>query len=250
MVAAFYSELELAVSKDRLDPFRPASGDQLETAIQYFWNVALCQALYPSLNMLEVVTRNSLHRFLEQQFGRPDWYDDPSFLQRRERDDVVLAKRLVHRTGKPVTPGRIVAALNFGFWVSLLDALYGDDASGPRLWGAFPSPNLALVFPYAPAGFQPYRRRIHGRLDDFRLLRNRVSHYEPIWQGIRLPSRQKRTPPRIVVPQELHAALIETIGWVNPTMGEASGALDMFPLVEQRGQHMIEKRIKREIGIA
>ena len=200
MISAFYSELERSVSADRLKPFQPTDGDPLTTSVNYFWNIALCQALYPSLNMLEVVTRNSLHTFLTARFKRPDWYDTPYFLQRRELEDVATAKRNIRRSHTQYKPGHVVAALNFGFWVSLLDTLYGEDPTGPELWEAFPSPNLALVFPFAPASHQRYRRRLHGRLDDMRLLRNRISHYEPIWQGVRLPSRRKKTPPRIVMP--------------------------------------------------
>lgn len=249
MVAAFYAELELAVSADRLAPFQLATGNQLEAAVNYFWNIALCQTLYPSLNMLEVATRNSLHAFLSARFNREDWYDEPNFLQRRELDDIYHAKRSVRRTHNLYTPGHIIAALNFGFWVSLLDSLYGENPGGPQIWGAFPSPNLSIVFPYAPVSHQSYRRRIHGRFDDMRLLRNRISHYEPIWQGIRLPSRRPRTPPRIVLPHGLHAELIETIGWINPTMRDAMDSFDMFPMVERRGASMIENRLRRQLRI-
>lgn len=247
MVAAFYAELEFAVSSDRLAPFRPATGDQLETAINYFWNISLCQALYPSLNMLEVATRNSLHSFLTTRFNRPDWYDEPQFLQNRELDDVRKAKQNILRTHNPFMPGHVIAALNFGFWVSLLDSLYGEDPTGPQLWGAFPSPYLAAIFPYAPTSHQPYRRRLHGRLDDMRLLRNRISHYEPIWQGMRLPSRRRKRPSRLVLPHELHGELIETIGWINPAIRDTMVSLDLFPVVEQRGKSMIETRLKRQL---
>ena len=247
MVASFYDELERSVSIERLAPYQPANGDQLETAVNYFLNIALCQALYPSLNMLEVATRNSLHAFLSVHFNRPDWYDEPHFLQRRELVDLAQAKRNIRRIHNPFEPGHVVAALNFGFWVSLLDSLYGEDPTGPQLWGAFPSPNLALVFPLAPPSHLSYRRRLHGRLDDMRLIRNRISHYEPIWQGMRLPSRRKKTPPRIVLPRDLHAELIETIGWINPTMRNTMDSLDLFPLVEQRGADMIQKRLRRQL---
>lgn len=247
MVVVFYTELEFSVSAERLTPFQPATGDQLETAVNYFWNIALCQALYPSLNMLEVAVRNSLHSFLSIHFNRPDWYDEPNFLQRRELDDLAKAKRTIRRTHNPFTSGHVVAALNFGFWVSLLDSLYGEDPTGPQLWGPFPSPNLAVVFPHAPASHQPYRRRVHGRLDDMRLLRNRISHYEPIWQGITLPSRRPKRPARLALAHDLHEELIETISWINPTIRDTMAALDLFPAAEQRGKGMIEKRLKQQI---
>lgn len=115
MVAAFYADLERTVSTERLTPYRSATGDNLETAVNYLWNIALCQSLYPSLNMLEVATRNSLHAFLSVRFNRLDWYDEPNFLQHREIDDVAKAKRNVRRSHRVFTPGHVIAALSFGF---------------------------------------------------------------------------------------------------------------------------------------
>ena len=249
MVAAFYSDLESCLSPERLAPFRDQNTDDLTTAVNYFWNVALSQALYPSLSLLEVATRNRLHAFLTVHLGRPDWYDAPNFLQTRELTAITRAKNEIRDAGKRITPGRVVAALMFGFWVSLLDALYGDSQKGPRLWGPFPSPQLTLVFPSAPAGYQPYRGRLHARLDDMRLLRNRISHYEPIWKGMSLPSRKKRTPPRLVTLHDLHAEVIETIGWLSPTMETTVATLDLFPMTEQKGRAGIERRLKRQLGI-
>ncbi len=249
MVAAFYAELERSVSVERLAPFQAATGGQLGTAVNYFWNIALCQALYPALNMVEVVTRNSFHGFLSDHFNRLDWYDEPHFLQRRELEDVAAAKRNIRRTHNCFTPGHVIAALNFGFWVSLLDSLYGENPTGPQLWGPFPSPNLASIFPHAPASHQHYRRRLHARLDDMRLLRNRVSHYEPIWLGMRLPSRRRKTPPRLILAHELHAELIETIGWINPTVRDTTISLDLFPAVEQRGMVMIARRLDQQLRL-
>jgi hypothetical protein len=249
LVANFYDELERAVSPERLAPYRTPNGDRLRTAVNYFWNITLCQALYPALNMLEVAFRNSMHMFLCSHFNRSDWYDEPNFLQRREREDVAQAKRNIRRAHNPFTPGHVVAALNLGFWVSLLDSLYGEDPTGPQLWEPFPSPNLAFVFPYAPSSHQPYRRRLHGRLDDMRLLRNRISHYEPIWQGMRMPSRRKKTPLRLVPPGILHTELTETIGWINPTIQVAMASLDLYPLTDQRGQSIIEKHLRQQFRL-
>lgn len=83
-----------------------------------------------------------------------------------------------------------------------------------------------------------------------RLLRNRISHYEPIWQGMSLPSRRKKTPPRIVSTNDLHSELIETIAWINPTMRDTMASLDLYPIVERRGSDMIEKRLKRQLQIS
>ena len=73
------------------------------------------------------------------------------------------------RTGS--TPGHVVAALSFGFWVTLCSsggsALYEN-----RLW----RPALHRAFPF----YRGPRRQVHQRLEHMRLFRNRIAHHEPI----------------------------------------------------------------------
>ena len=79
-------------------------------------------------------------------------------------DRVTEAKNRVGAT----TPGKVVAELTFGFWVELLsrrnqNALW----VGRKLKTAFPNTTLT-------------RKQIHGRLKTIQLLRNRISHHEPV----------------------------------------------------------------------
>src|SRR5918992_4091731 len=67
-----------------------------------------------------------------------------------------------------VTPGRIVAQLNLGFWRSLLTSRYEQSLWTPALRHAFPD-------------LRPQRRRDVGdRVTRLHLLRNRLTHHEPI----------------------------------------------------------------------
>jgi hypothetical protein len=90
---------------------------------------------------------------------------------------VTEAKSKLTDASKSITPGRIVAELNLGFWTSLFNAYYEQKgASDPRLW-----PRLLLaVVPRMPRR-QRTRRNLVRYLNDIRALRNRVFHHEPIW---------------------------------------------------------------------
>jgi hypothetical protein len=79
------------------------------------------------------------------------------------------------------------------------------------------------VFPYRwPPGSKtivpdhPDREIVFDRLQRIREIRNRIAHYEPIWD------------------REVGATydiLLEVLGWMSPKMAEAIIALDSFPSV-------------------
>jgi hypothetical protein len=94
------------------------------------------------------------------------------------------------------TPGKVVAELSFGFWCALAGRHYHW-----TLW----QPCLHRVFP----GVRLPRPHIHGRLENIRLLRNRIAHHERVLTGAEV----------------LYAAvgtylslndLAECAGWLNP----------------------------------
>lgn len=153
-VSQYVAALRRALSSDRLDAYRPQEGDDLAMIATYFWNVALCQALYPSLGALEVAMRNGIHDALRARFGRDDWYDIEGVLLPAEVKRVERAKKKIRDAKRdeivadhdPATPGRVVASLTFGDWTSLLDAGYGGSPKGPQFW-APTTGLLAAVFP-------------------------------------------------------------------------------------------------------
>lgn len=247
MVNQYVIDLAHVLSADRLAPYRPSGGDDLAMIATYFWNVALCQALYASLGAAEVAIRNGLHDTLAQHFGQADWYDRPNLLLARELRDVASAKTNIVAAGKPVVPGRVVAALPFGFWTSLLDTAYGASPSGPQLWIAT-NGLLATAFPHATPYYSDHRRRVHVRVDSLRRLRNRVFHHEPVWNGVLLPSRRRKQPPRLAPLATLYTDIIETIGWVSPTLQATTTHLDTFPQVLAAGSSAIEAEIRAYIG--
>ena len=121
--------------------------------------------LYGLLHGLEVMVRNAAHHALTESYQMAVWYAaaPPSVYW---RDQIAKAKKKPGAGGKP---GKVITKLTFGFWVELLQA-----SNHRALWV---NQKLNRAFPNA-AG--KTRFDIHERLKAIHLLRNRLSHHEPI----------------------------------------------------------------------
>lgn len=169
-----FESLERHLTPERLWPYRVAAGGVLAGAIRlYQWNSLASGAMHELLGNVEVLIRNALDRQLQDRHKRSghggDWWDDPEGrLEPKRRDDARKARQHVRR--QPVTHGRILAELPFGFWRYLLSSRYEA-----TLW----TPALRHGFPFLrPAA----RQRIYQPVDHLYTLRNRVAHHEPIHQ--------------------------------------------------------------------
>lgn len=208
-----WSELEAAFAPERLAPYLNHSGGNRDKAVAlYLWNIAICESLYPLLNLAEITLRNRFHNELSQHFGRLDWFDD-SWLDARDAAKVTEAKQKIQRHRMTATSDRVVAELTFGFWTSLLDVRYERTRV---LW-----PHLApRVFANAP-------RKLRTRKDQspfaaqLRSLRNRVFHHEPVWHWNNLPT----------VVRESETWLL----WLNPDIARLHSLLDRFHSIHAAG---------------
>ncbi|MGH2615979.1 MAG: hypothetical protein ACRDJC_12115, partial [Thermomicrobiales bacterium] len=186
--------------------------------VNYLWNVELSEALYPSLQTVEVSLRNSIHSAASARYRSEFWFDQPDVLMPVQRKSMQEARDGLTKLGKPHTAGRIIAAVSFGFWVHVFDRPYERAPHGsPRLsWHDNSLAMLQAVFPHAPRRFRS-RDKLRRRCDAIRDIRNRVFHYEPIWH-------------RPFLDRE-HAAILDLIGWISPQMSSTVGLCDRFTLV-------------------
>jgi len=100
--------------------------------------------MVPALHALEVTLRNNLFAASLKIVGEQGlqfrevqcWLDaEPSLLYQKEEENVEQAKELLRKGGRPLTPGRLISKLGFGFWVSLCRSPYEQGrVSGPALW--------------------------------------------------------------------------------------------------------------------
>lgn len=199
--ADIQTDLVAALSPERISTYlRAVRGDREKALRLYTWNTAISAAFYGPLQGLEVTLRNAMHRQLAGCYGA-EWYDNPATgLDTGCLGRIEVARRAVENTGQVVGPPRVVAALSFGFWVSLLGsggrivptgrkADYEKTLWRPALRGAFPHCKPLI------------RKQVHGPLNDLRLLRNRIAHHEPIFAR------------RLM---EDHKRILDVTGWISP----------------------------------
>jgi len=175
--------LEALLSEPRFAPYLSRyKGDRALALRLYTWNLAVCSALWGPINVIEVAVRNAIHDRLVKRTGRGDWWNDPHVhLCRNERASIDSAvTTLVRRGTAEPTSDQVVAATSFGLWVGLTspgvarDRLYDYETT---LW----QPRLQHAFPHR--GNRRRRKYIHAKLDDIRVLRNRIAHHEPIYRS-------------------------------------------------------------------
>jgi hypothetical protein len=211
---SFSTLLEGPLSKDRLSAYQqPTDRDALDPVARYLWNLALSEALYPTLQALEVALRNTLNDQFATLFG-VNWYEQQRVVMEVwGEQQVSAAKNTLTRAHKPHTPGRIIAELNFGFWTHLFNVSY-ERHVWQTLW------SRSAIFPGLPRRHRT-RRFLSSRMERTRRLRNRVFHYEPIWHWRDLAQQ--------------HADVLEAIRWVSPVLRDTIQSLDRFPDVHQQG---------------
>ncbi|WP_250033220.1 hypothetical protein [Paractinoplanes maris] len=134
----------------------------------YWWNIEVSAAFYPALNFLEVILRNAFHDELTSNYARSEWWTtappvgDGAFV-------IDAAQRKLNRTsGHVPTSDDVVAAMPFGFWVSLLSRSNEEVMWRPALYRAF------------RPGYRGPRRQMHAHLEHLRMFRNRIMHHEPV----------------------------------------------------------------------
>ena len=116
----------------------------------------------------------------------------------------------------PGDPDNYVAAVTFGFWSGLFDSHYEIP-----LWHQ-------VIKPVFPNMTSSERRRdvVAGRMYDFRKLRNRIAHHEPIWGWIDSKGNNLF---------QQHEKALQVIEWINSSMLTAVKMTDRFPVIHGQG---------------
>ena len=122
------------------------------------------------------------------------------------------AKEALRKRRKPLSSGRIVAELTFGFWTGSFNNCHARTGIGSYL--------AKHAFPHAPAPEQ-YQAKLDKRWQDIRDLRNRVFHHERILHWKDLDARQK--------------AILEVIHWISPELHYLANAIDRFAAICRAG---------------
>ncbi len=163
-----------SLSTERFGTYLTAAGRDQERALRlYLWNAQLGEAFHLPIQAVEVTLRNRINNALVSKYGT-DWWLHEAFLEiidiERKFDLITVQKRIRNRRLSLVT-GQIVAGLSFGFWVGMLRKRYN-----PELW----SSHLSRSFPDLPESES--RGSLLKAANGVALLRNRISHHEPIFK--------------------------------------------------------------------
>ena len=211
MNLGFFNQIVEAISLERLDVYRRDGVDEVTTLARYLWNIALCEALYCPLQMAEVVLRNAAHRACTDKYNGEAWYDHAP-LAPWAKWQIDNAKDKIRKIRKPVTPGRVVSELHFGFWTSFFNNVNARSGLGACL--------LKNGFQCCPKHERNTKTQ-EKRWDKIRRLRNRVFHHERIihWSDL----------------SEQHAKLIEAISWLSPEIEKMTLNLDRFSEIFKAG---------------
>jgi hypothetical protein len=205
-----YSEKQLewllhCTSAERMKPYYVrARGDPWVAFHLYVRNTEISAALYGVVQALEVSLRNVIHNRLREDLSSQEWWSSLP-LHDRELSDIDDAKKKIADRLQTPTPSQIVAELNFGFWVALFANSYEK-----QIW----VPHTSRVFPGKLS-----RKTLHERLIWLRDLRNRIAHHETLIR--RNPAKD-------------YEDLLETIGWISPTVRKWVEHHSSFPEVYSR----------------
>jgi hypothetical protein len=218
MNGTFYSKIQTGLSSERLEAYAVRTADSADdptaTLARYLLNMALCESLYSPLQLCEIALRNAIHHHLCSLMSREDWFDHSGFLLTPwAATEIAKAKTQTTKSKKSVTPGRVVAELNFGFWTSLFEDHY--EKQTPFLPSAFKA-----VFPHMPKSLHKRKER-KADLEKIRILRNRVFHHERIvhWKDL----------------DAQHQLILAVISWISPELRQMADALDRFSSLRKSG---------------
>ncbi|MCX6074129.1 MAG: hypothetical protein NTY39_07415 [Campylobacterales bacterium] len=139
---------------------------------EYRQNLLISKNAYIPLSILEIALRNALNTYLTIKIGR-DWHTDNTFLTPMAQKKIKEVNDTLKGRKETDSKEKVIAELNFGFWVSLFQKPYQN---------YFRTKDLRQIFPNMPSKKEIFldREEIYKKLDHIRRFRNRVFHYEKV----------------------------------------------------------------------
>ena len=172
------------ISDSRLQNYLDVCDTNYKKALKlYQANMRLSQSFYPLLSLIEVILRNALNNELTDYFDDENWLKNQlgGFMidelltytarNRKKRQNYFLkfsVENAIRNVHEPVSQGKIIADLKFGFWTAFFNRTHSRILNGVPM----------RIFVSLPRGFN--RKKVHETLDKIREFRNRVYHNEPI----------------------------------------------------------------------
>lgn len=209
MNQTLYSQLEFSISKDRLDEYaRTLNTTKSKTIFTYYMlNSELSKSLYVPLKNLEVALRNNIHNALSSFYNNELWYETDGLLLANEIKKINEVKQKLKSSNKQITSSDIVAGLSFGFWTALFSKPYEQ-----KIW----IKHIKDIFPNIPKNMKN-RNNLSSKINTIRYFRNRVFHFEPIFNKSNLKS--------------VYVDVLNMIKWLNMALYDITVEFDEFEKV-------------------
>jgi len=193
----YYKEVKELLSHARLTSYQQAFGGSSDQELlgAYDWNMSLVGALMPLLQITEVTLRNAIHNAANTEFG-DRWFEKPKFNHQKgstKKPEAVKnfkknisasnkeAAKVLKRqkiTGKP-SSNQVIAQTSFSTWEFILDDAFFKGGDDRYIWPKC----LGVAFENWPSRkASASLRYFKENVKSIRLLRNRISHHEPVWK--------------------------------------------------------------------
>lgn len=216
--------MESVLSLERFGRYLKWAAEDRQRALElYTLNTRLSEALYVPLQTLELTLRNRIHT--RMRLPHTDrWFDNSRIITDDvQRQQVAEAKLQITKRGKDASPGRIVAALPFGFWTSMVGRKYEN------LWQT----TLAFIAT-RELGKLPQRTYFSAPLSEIRPLRNRIAHHEPILH-YKLGQH--------------HQTILMLIKRLSPDALAWNATVDRFPEVFPNPTYVLNRTVEDEVSV-
>ena len=174
-------------SQPRLTKYcrRGAKRAEYECLVRYLASTKRAESLYYPLHLVEVALRNAIYNAYALYYPQGSFFDlynerhytRHEFHSRECWKMILGARRALDRRGESINDNKLIAELNFGFWVKLFES---NHPNYTNMWRKI----FCDVFQNYPSckniRIDSAKQEIGSKLDEIRKLRNRVFHYEPI----------------------------------------------------------------------
>jgi len=201
-----YEQLELSISKDRLDEYANIlKTNKTKTIFTYYiLNSEISKSLYIPLQNLEVALRNNIHKALAKYHDTDKWYEVENFLSFNEIKKINEAKHKLSKSRQEITASKVISELSFGFWTSLFNKNYDQ-----KIWNK----HIKQIFPNMPK-YKRNRIIVSEQINAIRYYRNRIFHFDHIFSKKDLP--------------QIHINILNMIKWLNLALYDVTIEFDEF----------------------
>lgn len=224
-------ELKRCLSKEKLDSYRSfiQNGSFVRAVNMYTVTQLYSSFLYLPLQFLEISLRNKIYCVLAEFYKKKTLPDNCAperwlfWLPQSEsvKSKISFAEKKANEEvqGRAVHIGDVISRISFGTWITLLGE-QPNNKSPLHFW----QKTASSIFPNAPKRTQV---RIIHCLRDANNTRNRLFHYEPIWDTGNKSNRMKM----FIDIERKFDKILEILGWISKDivfMLEENGSCAFF----------------------